>query len=79
MTMGFHSVLVLLMEHISPSELVIACCILHNICEIHGDEFSEEWLDGVDNNGPISSVSTSTRAEGNSKDIRSALMTHFNS
>ena len=60
-------------------ELVIACCILHNLCEIHGDEFSEEWLDGVDNNGPVSSVSNSTRAEGNSKDIRSALMTHFNS
>ena len=22
--------------------VVLACCILHNICEIHGDEFNEE-------------------------------------
>ena len=25
-------------------KLLAACCALHNICEIHGDTFDEEWL-----------------------------------
>jgi hypothetical protein len=25
-------------------ELVTACCVLHNICEVDGEQFSEEWL-----------------------------------
>ncbi len=24
--------------------IICACCILHNVCEIHGDSFNEEWL-----------------------------------
>jgi len=24
--------------------VVAACCVLHNICEVHGDEFNNEWL-----------------------------------
>jgi len=29
-------------------ELVTACCILHNVCEVHGEAFNEEWMDGVE-------------------------------
>lgn len=29
------------------SELILACCVLHNICESHGERFNEEWLEGV--------------------------------
>lgn len=25
--------------------IIMACCILHNMCEIHGDAFNEIWLD----------------------------------
>ena len=25
--------------------MVASCCVLHNICEIHGDKFNEEWLE----------------------------------
>lgn len=32
----------------SVSEIVKSCCTLHNICEIHGDLFDEDWLQGVD-------------------------------
>ena len=38
--------------------VVIACCVLHNFCEIHGDSFNEEWLqdndldDSVESNLP---------------------------
>ena len=24
--------------------IISASCILHNICEIHGDEFDESWI-----------------------------------
>ena len=24
--------------------VVVACCILHNMCEIHGEEFDNDWL-----------------------------------
>ena len=24
--------------------LATACCVLHNICETHGDEFDEQWF-----------------------------------
>ena len=30
-------------------ELVAACCVLHNMCEVHGDLFDNSWLEGTDN------------------------------
>ena len=24
--------------------IVTACCVLHNMCEVHDDAFNEEWL-----------------------------------
>ena len=24
--------------------LVTACCVLHNLCEVHGDSFNNDWL-----------------------------------
>ncbi|XP_003389956.1 PREDICTED: protein ANTAGONIST OF LIKE HETEROCHROMATIN PROTEIN 1-like [Amphimedon queenslandica] len=29
-------------------DVVAACCVLHNICEIHGETFNNELLDGID-------------------------------
>ena len=41
------------------STIVNACCILHNLCEVHGDGFVEEWLlDKEVLSGPCSSLST---------------------
>ena len=28
--------------------VVLACYILHNVCEIRGDEFNEQWLEDFD-------------------------------
>ena len=28
--------------------VVLVCWILHNVWEIHGDEFNEEWLEDLD-------------------------------
>ena len=27
---------------------VTACCVLHNMCELHRDAFDEQWLADVD-------------------------------
>ncbi|XP_066552472.1 uncharacterized protein LOC136718596 [Amia ocellicauda] len=27
--------------------MVLACCILHNVCEVHSDTFNEEWLEAI--------------------------------
>jgi hypothetical protein len=32
-------------------QIAKACCTLHNICEIHGDVFDDDWLEGVDHEG----------------------------
>ena len=31
----------------SVPETVGACCVLHNLCQIHGDVFDENWLDAI--------------------------------
>ena len=28
--------------------VILACCVLHNVCVIHNDTFNEEWLQDVD-------------------------------
>ena len=60
-------------------ELVAACCVLHNICEIHGDEFNVEWMEGVERNGFSSTTAASVQTSQQDADsIRKALMLHFN-
>ena len=29
-------------------ELVAACCVLHNVCEVHGDRFNNEWISNIE-------------------------------
>ena len=50
---------------------VTACCILHNICEVHLDEFNNQWLDDVDESSmPSSSGSTLPSASTGSSNQR---------
>ena len=25
--------------------VITACCILHNVCEVHGDRFNKSWME----------------------------------
>jgi hypothetical protein len=35
--------------HIGNVQYVIAaCCVLHNICEIHRDSINDDWMIGTD-------------------------------
>ena len=57
-------------------KLVAVCCVLHNICETHGDNFDEDWMQDVTDHHSVSSGSTSSVCNSG-KDIREALMTYF--
>ena len=41
------------------SELVATCCAFHNTCEVPGDTFDDDWLNGVGNQEFESSLSCS--------------------
>ena len=53
--------------------------MLHNICERHGEEFSEEWLEGVES--PASEygsvVATTTQPQDSAVSIRDTLTSYF--
>ena len=46
-------------------QLVAACCVLHNICEIHGEHFNEEWMEGIqDTSATVTPTPTATQTVG---------------
>lgn len=59
-------------------KLVAACCVLHNVCEIHGETFDEDWMSDITDNNSVNTVSTtSTSLESSGRDVRQALMAYF--
>ena len=56
-------------------EVVAASCVLHNICERY-EEFSEEWLDGVECQGSECS-SVAAQPQDSAVSIRDTLTSHF--
>lgn len=43
--------------------MVLTCCILHNLCEVNGDDFMEEWGVTVLQH-PEGALSSTVEAEG---------------
>ena len=59
-------------------KLVAACCVLHNVCEIHGETFDEDWMNDIAVHTSASATNTaSTSLDNNGRDVRQALMTYF--
>ena len=60
---------------------VATCCVLHNICEIHRDEFNEDWMQcnqDSDQHGTAQPLSISTsRNTATATSIRDALCDYF--
>ena len=51
--------------------VVTACCILHNMCEVHGDCFNDLWMEDVDvSSQPAVSFSADNNAHPTVKAIR---------
>ena len=58
--------------------IVAACCVLHYICEIHGDTFNDEWMQALDGDSVPSEQETpiiNNTRDGH--DIREALVEYF--
>ena len=59
--------------------VIAACCVLHNMCEIHHDRFNREWLRElleVDVDQP-ENVSTEAPITDEGNKIRTLLMNYF--
>jgi hypothetical protein len=58
----------------SVSGIVSACSTLHNVCEVHGDCFDDQWLEGVEEgNMRDNQDQNDQNASTDSKGIRSAI------
>ena len=58
--------------------VVLACCILNNICEIHGDTVLISWLDDTSENQPTSTPpSASTARNAQASIIRDTLVQYM--
>jgi len=57
--------------------VITACCILHNICEIHGDYFNEMWTEGTDSLEQPSSAGTGAIATDSARIIRDTLVQYY--
>ena len=58
----------MVVSNVAP--VVAACCMFHNICEIHFTTFNEDWLNGVTlDESSSEDPSTASRREEGSEDI----------
>ena len=61
--------------------VITACCVLHNICEVHGETFVNSWMDNIPNcmEEPYSNPTpdTTDTSHDDVKVIQSALVKHF--
>ncbi|KAK2863754.1 hypothetical protein Q7C36_002908 [Tachysurus vachellii] len=58
-------------------KMALTCCVLHNICEEHGDNFTEEHTNRTENiQPPVQAIPEHGNTEG--ADTRAALMMHIN-
>ena len=61
--------------------IITACCVLHNICEVHGDTFNEEWLqdDLSTDTDDTHATTTTTSSSHEGVAIRDTLVQYFSS
>lgn len=59
--------------------IIAACCVRHNVCEIYGDWFNEEWLQEVNLEQPDSSfpVSSVQRTVPGGEQVHNILSDYF--
>ena len=58
--------------------VVAACCVLHNICGIHGDAFDDDWIEFDVNSENENQPATSTNSiTTDGRQVREALIEYF--
>ena len=67
------------MEVTRVPQVILACCILHNVCEVHGDTFVSTWLDETSDDQPatVPYPSTSQNTSTQAAAIRDILVQHM--
>ena len=62
-------------------KVVAACCVLHSICEVHGEEFDERWLEEASSqssvlHNPATTLQYDTD-DMDAQEIRTTLMNYL--
>ena len=61
--------------------LVVAACVLHNICEVHNETFDDSWLASINDDALPQPQATNhdsgSVASGRPKEIQEALVNFF--
>ena len=57
--------------------LIATCCVLHNICEMHGDTFDESLLEGVETDDGTPAADSGPPHPVSAANVRQALMAFF--
>jgi len=57
--------------------VITAACILHNICEVHGEHFSDTWLQNLDGDYDQPETVARDTATGPPQNVRNALIEYF--
>ena len=68
------------MRIVNVPTVVAACCVLHNVCQIHGDSFNESWLDdgsATTETPQPNRIATVNDSSERPRKIRNALVTYF--
>ena len=67
------------MEVTRVPQVILACCILHNVCEVHGDTFVSTWLDETSDDQPatVPYPSTSRNTSTQAAAIHDHLVQHM--
>ena len=57
--------------------LVLACCIPHNLCEVHSNDFDDDWSCGDETSTDVLNATVTTSVSAIAEMIRSALRDYF--
>ena len=57
--------------------VVAVACILHNMCEVHGDAFNDAWLETSDNSSQPPTTACHSSTSNGPKRVRDALVHYF--
>ena len=57
--------------------LVSACCILHNLCEVHGYDFDDDWSCEDETSADVANATVTTSVPATAEMIRSAFRDYF--
>ena len=59
-------------------KFVVACVVLHNVCEVHGEAFDEDWMESIESGSDVSESDFGSSQSESGENIRQALTSFFN-